>query len=438
MSRALFPSRPTVALASGRMPADRARSRRWHAAVFGGYVLLAAALVVSRRPDAVLNAQFWAEDGAVWYADAYNHGWAPLLWTHTGYHQVTSSLAAVLAQPLGLGSAPALFNAVALSLQVLPALFIVSARFDRVIPSLPVRYAIGAIYLAIPAEEVHGNITNAQWHWALLTLMVILARPAPTWRWRVVDMTVLVLGSLSGPLVIVLAPLAVVRWLASRERWHLILASTASVLAAVQAVTALDSAAVRSHAPLGAGLRVLAHILVNRVLLTGVSGEESTPGFSTEAWPHGALIAAALAIGGALLLALVIWKGQLELRLLVAFAALALCMALARPQVNATAPQWPMMVHGPGAGARYFLIPVVALVVSLVWLMSRLSGVARGALAGAWCTLFLMGAIGHWTYAPYSDFHPAAEAAQLARATPGTEVTLPINPPGWVMVLRRH
>jgi hypothetical protein len=42
-------------------------------------MLLAAALIVSLRPDAVTNAQFWAEDGKFFYADVYNRGLLPTL-----------------------------------------------------------------------------------------------------------------------------------------------------------------------------------------------------------------------------------------------------------------------------------------------------------------------------------------------------------------------
>ena len=34
----------------------------------------AVALIIVRRPDAILNVQFWAEDGVLWYASAYNLG----------------------------------------------------------------------------------------------------------------------------------------------------------------------------------------------------------------------------------------------------------------------------------------------------------------------------------------------------------------------------
>ncbi|MEA2302380.1 MAG: hypothetical protein QOE44_2915, partial [Solirubrobacteraceae bacterium] len=37
-------------------------------------MLFACALVVSRSPDAVTHAQFWAEDGKIFYANVYRHG----------------------------------------------------------------------------------------------------------------------------------------------------------------------------------------------------------------------------------------------------------------------------------------------------------------------------------------------------------------------------
>ncbi|MGA7937436.1 MAG: hypothetical protein WCA35_28050, partial [Kovacikia sp.] len=43
---------------------------RLHLLVF----LIAFALLVLRQPGSVFNAQFWAEDGTIFYANAYNLG----------------------------------------------------------------------------------------------------------------------------------------------------------------------------------------------------------------------------------------------------------------------------------------------------------------------------------------------------------------------------
>lgn len=50
----------------------RGSRSRWHGMAHPSFVLFAfAAMVVSRKPDAFLAAQFWAEDGVVWYRQAY-------------------------------------------------------------------------------------------------------------------------------------------------------------------------------------------------------------------------------------------------------------------------------------------------------------------------------------------------------------------------------
>jgi hypothetical protein len=59
--------------------------RAWqHAAVF----LLSCIIIISRRPDMIFRPQFWAEDGIVWFAQAYNEGWRHALFrTQVGYFQ---------------------------------------------------------------------------------------------------------------------------------------------------------------------------------------------------------------------------------------------------------------------------------------------------------------------------------------------------------------
>src|SRR3989442_626153 len=71
---------------------------------------LAFATVVSRRPDAISNPQFWAEDGKFLYADAYNTGGlGPFLWPYFGYLHLIPRLTALIAHALPLGRGPLLF-----------------------------------------------------------------------------------------------------------------------------------------------------------------------------------------------------------------------------------------------------------------------------------------------------------------------------------------
>src|SRR3954469_12775577 len=125
--------------------------------------LLAALAVISRRPDAISNPQFFAEDGNVWFAEAYNYGWArALAITHTGYFQTLPRLGAALALAVPLQHAPLVMNLVGLVLQVAPVVFLLSARAERWAP-LRIRVLMALAYLALPnISELDVSIMEAQ------------------------------------------------------------------------------------------------------------------------------------------------------------------------------------------------------------------------------------------------------------------------------------
>ncbi len=81
--------------------------------------LAAVALVVSRRPDGITYPQFWAEDGMVWFAQAYNEGALPaLLSPWTGYAQTFSRLVAAVSLLVPFRDAPLVFNVAAVLAQI--------------------------------------------------------------------------------------------------------------------------------------------------------------------------------------------------------------------------------------------------------------------------------------------------------------------------------
>ena len=132
--------------------------------------VIASAIVISRRPDALLNAQFYAEDGTLWYADAYNQGAIRALFIPVvGYFQTFSRLIGALAQPLPLLWVPLFFNLVAITIQVLPVNLLISERFSKLSPNLQTRLVLAFLYLVLPnSAEPHANVTNCQWRLALL------------------------------------------------------------------------------------------------------------------------------------------------------------------------------------------------------------------------------------------------------------------------------
>src|SRR5258708_1123949 len=141
----------------------------WQAAVFVA-VLVA---IFSRLPGAFLHPQFFAEDGWIWYQQAYNLHWLrSLAIAQAGYLQTLPRLVAGLTLLLPMQWAPLIMNVAGAVIQALPVTALLSRRCTTWGP-LPVRMIMAALYIAIPdAPEIHIVLTNAMWHLAVLQALL--------------------------------------------------------------------------------------------------------------------------------------------------------------------------------------------------------------------------------------------------------------------------
>ena len=190
-----------------QMEQPKIRLRAWqHAVIF----LVAFAVIVSRRPDAVFHPQFYSEDGYVWFADAYNLGWWPALFrTWAGYFQTLPRLVASLALLVPFSRVPLLLNIAAIFFQILPANLLLSSR-SSVWGSLRFRIILASMYLVLPnCDEVYRGITNAQWSLVLCVFMLLVARAPRSTGERFFDVLILLLSGLTGPFCIFLSPIAI-------------------------------------------------------------------------------------------------------------------------------------------------------------------------------------------------------------------------------------
>src|SRR6476659_704416 len=89
-------------------------------------MVLAGIIIVLRKPDSIFHAQFVAEDGRFWYADAYNHGAQSLLWPQDGYLQTLSRVTGLVSLVVPFHLAPTIFALVALLVQLLPVALLLS------------------------------------------------------------------------------------------------------------------------------------------------------------------------------------------------------------------------------------------------------------------------------------------------------------------------
>ncbi|MGI8468530.1 MAG: hypothetical protein ACR2N3_08760 [Pyrinomonadaceae bacterium] len=396
--------------------------------------LISFLLVFSRRPDAVLNPQFWAEDGKFWYAEAYNSGiFSSLLTPNAGYFQTISRLVAIAAQFIPFLYAPMLFNLVAITIKILFVNVLISSRCVELIPNKIVRFTIAFIYLALPnSYEVHANLTNAQWHLALLACLIILAKPGGRLAWRIFDIAVITLSVLSGPFCLFLLPVVFVQWRRTKNLWTRNLFYIVLAGALIQICSLIFLSPRPSNAELGATIELFFKIIGGQIFLASLIGQSIYAHVGYGGW-WTISFAVAVTIAGCLPVAYAVWKGKPELKLYLLFAGLITLGALLSPAVVQEKPQW-QELWLPYRGNRYWLIPMFGFILSLIFTAAQTSNRYLRTFAALFLLTLPIGIYEDWSFEPYKDMRFPEQARKLADAPTGSEVEIPINP-NWTMTL---
>ncbi len=423
----------------------------WHIGGIGFQLAVFSAaflLIFSRRPDALLNPQFFAEDGALFFRDAYQLGLHSLLLTYGGYFHTLLRTTALLALLVPFAWAPLFMNLVGITVQALPVNVFLSSRFSGVPRSI--RLLAGSVYLGLPNSfEIHVTATNLQWHQALLACLLLLAQAPKTRAWKIFDGVVLVLACLSSPMGILLVPVAALMWWNRGDSWSA--ASFALLLpgTVVQTISLLlhwhsrqiphvnfAGQLVFDGGPNGVNFHDFAGILGRQVFFSSLLGLK-TQGLIANL--HGIFpIEVICTVVGFAFLLYAFRSGPMELRLFILFAYALLTLDLINPLAGTPDhTQW-YWLSRPGCGNRYYFFPMLAFLGSLFWVATRKASfsIARGC---ALALLFLLpiGIYSDWRLTPLENFQFAVFVKKFESALPGNRVAIPINP-GWIMELIKH
>jgi hypothetical protein len=431
---------PTVSQPSSASPS--------HLIFWAFAIALTGALLFLRRPDAVLHAQFWAEDGVVWFADAYNlGGLKALLRPLDGYLQTLPRLACAAALWAPLLYAPLVTNLIALVIEALPPLFLLSSRMRNIGP-LALRCVLALLLLFVPdSSEVHAAITDSEFQMAVLACLIVIAEVPRSWAGCVFDVVVLALFALTGPFCVLLFPVALVRTLAPLvakrtppakptrpERWRWIQLLLLATGGLAQGLTVLTTAGARLNTTLGASLSKFVHIIGGQLVLPLFLGSNRL--YDVSADPATVtLVASVLTIAAVSAFAYGLAEGSLELRCFILFALFVLTAALAYPTIEPINNQWDVFLR-PDLGLRYWYLPRLALMATLIWLLGDRRPAAIRILAGVLACVMALALVSHWRYKPLPDFHFDSYVRVFEQLPPGATGRFRLNPGGpWIMEL---
>jgi hypothetical protein len=383
--------------------------------------LIAMFAVFSRHPGSLLHPQFFAEDGWVWYQQAYNLHWArSLLIPQAGFLQLFPRLVAGVALLVPMQWAPLVMNGFGAVIQALPVTVLLSQRASSWGP-LPVRMMMAATYIATPnAPEIHVVLTNAMWHLALIEVLIAFSLPPRGWRGGIADVLLFAVGCVSGPFSILLLPLVAAYWWMRRNRWTIVLLGILCAGALVQAM-ALLHAARAAGAPLGATLPLLLRIVAGNIFVNSMTG---TGG--------GHLQFPILLIAGIGGIAILVWAWRIapaSFRLFAIFALLVLAASLRDPLLlSRVTPRWQVLADV--AGIRYWFFPSILFLWSALWCafggttrLPRLAGV--GVLV-----LSTIGIFRQWVYPPWPAGHYTEDVERFQKLRSGDHMSFDVYDPG--------
>lgn len=391
--------------------------------------LAACVLIFLRSPSFFTHAQFWAEDGTNWYAQAYNLGWFhALAIPDGGYLNTLQRLAGGLALLVPFHRAPLPMAMVGLFCQALPVPILLSARC-RNWTTLPLRIAFALVYIAIPnAREIHVICTNAHWHYALAEVLLGFAAAPRRMLGRVGDVCLFALGSVCGPFGILLLPFVLAFWWVRRQRWSLVVAGLLAAGSLMQLYFLRSVQEARFYRPLGATFAMFTRIVGGNIFIGTLRG--STP-YGLRYPLIVCLLSLVIAVVFCVYCARFV---SAEVRLFFVYCFVILAASLKSPLVPLflKLPLWQEIIQYP---SRYWFYPSLPYLFSILWCIayarSRVMRVGGVCLA----LLLVQGIFRDWRIPPLPDAHFQEHAAAFERAAPGTHVVIPVVPEPWTMEL---
>jgi hypothetical protein len=401
---------------------------------------------LARQPGAPALDTIWAEDGAIFLSDALETG-AGLLEPYAGYANEVGRLAGSLVALLPLDWAAEGFAFLSAFTMSLVAVYVFFAS-QRVLQSTLARGILAAAIPLLPAAGFESLNNAATLHFALLFASFWAALPGERTRARTsIDVAVMLAATLSNPLALAFAPLALWGWRKDRlvsSRVVLVAFLVGGLVQASVVVQALflDSQSLASHPVTTEGGGTLSTMLKVPEIYGFFIVAPFLVGYRLigERW---ALSADVVALAGVVLL--LIWLGYAMTRRhahVRQWALISLTYSIVLLGAMVVARGWggfsPRGESPSLEGNRYMVVPMLFLLTSTLVVLFPPGAASRGLVIARWTFVVLMvGLVTTHFFTPNPRSHgprwssSLTAAREACRAEPADEARVPITPRGW-------
>lgn len=178
-----------------------------------GLTFLVAAIIVARRPDAVTNPQFWAEDSTIYFLQHLTLGfWGSLGAFYNHYPMLVQRLVAGLGGFVPLGAAPRVYTLCSIALTAVALAAFVLPGFRHLVRSDGLRVLWCVAIACLPVDkEMLSTPTNLGWYLTIWLALLSVMRVPGRW-WQVVLLVCCAaVVVFTTPLAFVIAPVLLLR-----------------------------------------------------------------------------------------------------------------------------------------------------------------------------------------------------------------------------------
>jgi hypothetical protein len=411
-------------------------------ATFLGAVCFIFTLLFLKRPDALLAAQFFAEDGRIFFHDQILFGgWEALFMPYAGYLLFVPRFVAMLASWFPIELAPTVYNTAALLIAAVCCSLFCLPAFRWILASDVLRFAVCCLVAtALDSGELAGTITQIQWYLQFGGILLVLyrsRRDAPHNLWLDALLAVLLFViTMSVPTMILVVPLAL--WMVLRAPGTAKLPAGALLAAMpIQLWVYANAGILRGQNALFSFHSLLGSTGVYLAFRAVLSSTIGRPRAALQC-ARGAFVPSLL-IGIAVLLWMIWlwrkadWQTRWNVLGCLYFAAGSALLAVGARNL----PRSPITF----GGERYFYLSSACLVLLIAITIERFAW-NRWIKAAVLTAMFSAGVWANFRVPAYADFHWRLYCEQISRwqqdaaADVGVRaISMPLNPLGWTLIL---
>ena len=215
----------------GGSPSDRGAQRRHSLSLDALSVLFVFMMLFFRARDVFDHPQFWAEDGSVFFQNAWTDGLVSIAYAYAGYLHIVPRVVALAVEPFGAVAAPGLYVTAAVLLMLWSSWTIART-------TLPYARLLSVMLVLVPGcGDVLGTLTNAQWILQPALLALVISNGPKSAHVRANQCVFAAVAGLSGPFSILLMPLVLWKVVQSSKARHDARVCTIVILSALVQLT---------------------------------------------------------------------------------------------------------------------------------------------------------------------------------------------------------